>query len=404
MDGDTRRMKQYDQPRFATRPGMSRRAVAGTDRYRQSGLQSARGDALSQAAGRPRMPTYLDYGYTDPTFHGGSLQGDELQPYPSLRDQQQRPPQPQQHQLQPPFAPYEPEMVYGISPQAPAQAPYEVVTPYSARPSAAIEDLSGQFPVPQYFPPNEPTGAGVPAVGVPYLTSVPTYNQPGPIGRPTGSQPFPTTMTDMPPGGTAGRFDLSSSQQPPQQAPSQGVSEPTTLTDAYGQFQRALRGTLDNARTGRLEEASRSLLEISEWLVTNARELGILRDDQVVYTDRLQLWNDFNLCWLAVCQKQKDMLQDMLRTHRQPPHTTLLNDDVMDTLGKELIQLCDRVEQFGLVDYQMGIWEEEILGGKKSSVGCLAFRIYRDLLIVNVQSWANVLISMKAYRRCFAPT
>lgn len=84
----------------------------------------------------------------------------------------------------------------------------------------------------------------------------------------------------------------------------------------------------------------------------------------MVYADRLQLWNDFNLCWLAVCQKQKDLLQDVLRTRRQPPHTTLLNDDVMDNLGKELIQLCDRVEQFGLVDYQMGIWEEEILGGK----------------------------------------
>ena len=112
-------------------------------------------------------------------------------------------------------------------------------------------------------------------MGVPYLTSIPTYNQPGPIGRPTGSQPFPTTMTDMPPGGTAGRFDSSSSQQQPQQASSQVISDPTTLTDAYGQFQRALRGTLDNARTGRLEEASRSLLEISEWLVTNARELGM---------------------------------------------------------------------------------------------------------------------------------
>lgn len=84
----------------------------------------------------------------------------------------------------------------------------------------------------------------------------------------------------------------------------------------------------------------------------------------MVYADRLQLLNDFNLCWLAVCQKQKDLLQDVLRTRRQPPHTTLLNDDVMDNLGKELIQLCDRVEQFGLVDYQMGIWEEEILGGK----------------------------------------
>ncbi|KAF5866218.1 hypothetical protein ETB97_000182 [Aspergillus alliaceus] len=367
MDGDTRRMKQYDQPRFATRPGMSRRAVAGADRYRQSGLQPARGDALSQAAGRQRIPTYLDYGYTDPSFQGASLQGDELQSYPSLRDQQRQPqPQPQQHQqLQQPFAPYEPELVYNISPQGPAQAPYEVVTPYSARPSAAIDDLSGQFPVPQYFPPTEPTGAGVPAVGVPYLTSLPTYNQPGPIGRTTGTQPFPTTMADMPPGGTAGRFDSSSSQQQPQQpqqVPSQTVPEPTTLTDAYGQFQRALRSTLDHARAGRLVEASRPLLEISEWLVTNARELGILRDDQVVYADRLQLWNDFNLCWLAVCQKQKDLLQDVLRTGRQPPHTSLLSGDVMDNLARELIQLCDRLEQYGLVDYQMGIWEEEILG------------------------------------------
>ncbi|KAE8371669.1 hypothetical protein BDV26DRAFT_298598 [Aspergillus bertholletiae] len=308
------------------------------------------------------MPNYLEYGYTDPTFHDGSLQGDELQPYPSLRDQQ-RQPQPQQQQLQPPpFAPYEPEMVYNISPQGPAQAPYEVVTPYSARPSAAIDGLSGQFPVPQYFPSNEPTGAGVPAVGVPYLTSVHTYNQPGPLGRPTGSQPFPTTMTDMPPGGTVGRFESPSSQQQPHQVPSQVAPDPTGFAHSYGQFQRALHGTLNNARTGRLEEASRTLLEISEWLVSNAQELGILRDDQVAYADRLKLWNDFNICWLAVCQKQKDLLQDVLHTRRQPPHTTLLNHDVMDNLGKELIQLCDRMEQHGLVDYQMGIWEEEILG------------------------------------------
>ncbi|KAF7591283.1 hypothetical protein BBP40_001792 [Aspergillus hancockii] len=373
MDGDTRRMKQYDQPRFATRPGMSRRAVTGADRYRQSGLQPARGDAMSQAPGRQRMPTYMDYGYTDPSFQGGSLQGDELQPYPPLHDQQ-RQPQPQQQQLQQSFTPYEPEMVYNMSPQGPVQAHYAVVAPYPARQTAAINALSGQFAVPQYFPPNEPTGAGVPAVGAPYLASqlhLPTYNQPGPIGRSSGTQPFPTTMADMPPGGTTGRFDSSSSQQQSQPVPSQAISESTTLTDAYGQFQRALRGTLDHARAGRLVEASRSLLEISEWLVTNAPELGILRDDQVVYTDRLQLWNDFNICWLAVCQKQKDLLQDLLRTGRQPPHTSLLNSDVMDNLGKELIQLCDRVEEFGLVDYQMGIWEEEILSAPQVLGQCL---------------------------------
>ncbi|KAE8145856.1 hypothetical protein BDV25DRAFT_170177 [Aspergillus avenaceus] len=370
MDGDTRRTKQYDQPRFATRP--SRRAVAEADRYRQSGLQPARGDVLSQATGRQRIPTYLDYGYTD-TFQGPSLQ-DELQPYPSLRDQQrqhqhqQHQPSQQQQQQQSqshpqpqPFPSYESEMVYNINPQGPTQSPYEVVTPYSTRQSAGIDALSGHFSVPQYFPPNEPTGAT--ALGAPYLTSqlqLPTYNQPGPIGRSTGIQPFPTTMTDMPPVGTTGRFDSSASQQP-QQTPSQAVSESTNLSVAYNQFQEALRGTLDHARAGRLVEASRSLLEISEWLVTNARELGILRDDQVPYGDRLRLWENFNICWLAVCQKQKETLQELLRTGHQPLHTSLLSGDVMDNLGKELIQLCDRVEQYGLVDYEMGIWEEEIL-------------------------------------------
>lgn len=36
----------------------------------------------------------------------------------------------------------------------------------------------------------------------------------------------------------------------------------------------------------------------------------------------------------------------------------------MEAMGKALIQLCDQLEQHGLVDYQMGIWEEEILCGK----------------------------------------
>jgi hypothetical protein len=38
----------------------------------------------------------------------------------------------------------------------------------------------------------------------------------------------------------------------------------------------------------------------------------------------------------------------------------------MEEMGKTLIQLCDQLEQHGLVDYQMGIWEEEILCGKST--------------------------------------
>lgn len=44
-----------------------------------------------------------------------------------------------------------------------------------------------------------------------------------------------------------------------------------------------------------------------------------------------------------------------------PQPQTLLGVDDMDKLGHELVRLCDGVSVFGLVDYQMGVAEEEIL-------------------------------------------
>ncbi|KAH8431299.1 uncharacterized protein LDX57_008961 [Aspergillus melleus] len=272
MDGDTRRMKQHEQAQFATRAGMTRRTVsrpygAATDRFRQATLQSTRGDAPSQATGRARLSTsaYLDYEYPDGAFQGGSLQGDELQPYaPTLRDHQRQ-------QVQPSFTGYESEMVYNLNQQGPTQSPYEVVPPYATRQSAAMDALSSQFAVPQYY--NEPTGPGVPS---PYLAQLPlaAYNQPGPIGRSGTTQPFPATMPDMTPVGTTGRLEPSPPSQPQPQQPAAGESfgHPN---ESYGQFHQALRETFADTRAGRLVEASRSLLEISEWLVTNARELGM---------------------------------------------------------------------------------------------------------------------------------
>lgn len=290
MDGDNRRIKHHDPSSFSSRSGVGRRSaprpVAGaTDRFRHAPLQPMRGDPsdLSQATGRARMPTYADYGYTDNPFQGGSLQPEELQPYvpdfarqqQSLREQQQR-----QQQVQQQFASYEPEMVYHLNQpgQAPTAAAYEVVPQYPTRQSAAIEALSSQFAVPQYFPPTEPTGTGVPAVVSPYLTpQLPSgaYNQPGPIGRSNTAQHFPATMADFTTVAAPARLEQ---QSPPQQQQhmAAGVSESMNLGEAHNQFQQALRGTFDHSRSGRLVEASRSLLEISEWLVANARELGKL--------------------------------------------------------------------------------------------------------------------------------
>ena len=89
-----------------------------------------------------------------------------------------------------------------------------------------------------------------------------------------------------------------------------------------------------------------------------------MHDDHLSYPDRLELWKDFNICWLALCQKQKDLTQDYIATGQPPVQASLLTRDRMDAMGKDLIQLCDQLEQHGLVDYQMGIWEEEILCGR----------------------------------------
>lgn len=61
---------------------------------------------------------------------------------------------------------------------------------------------------------------------------------------------------------------------------------------------------------------------------------------------------------------QKDLTQGLLQTTHQTPHVSLLDTVTMEQMGKELVQLCDRLEEHGLVDYQMGVWEEEILSGK----------------------------------------
>ena len=45
---------------------------------------------------------------------------------------------------------------------------------------------------------------------------------------------------------------------------------------AYVQYQEALKQTFENTREGRLAEAGQSLLEISEWLLRAASELGNL--------------------------------------------------------------------------------------------------------------------------------
>lgn len=89
---------------------------------------------------------------------------------------------------------------------------------------------------------------------------------------------------------------------------------------------------------------------------------GLVRDDENHYSQRLVLWEEFNTCWLATLQKQKALTQDMISTGQRPqPPATLIDYDFLEKMGTQLVKHCDNMEKHGLVDYQMGVWEEEIV-------------------------------------------
>ena len=87
----------------------------------------------------------------------------------------------------------------------------------------------------------------------------------------------------------------------------------------------------------------------------------------VVHDQRLNMWTEFNYSWLALLQRQKEVTEQMKRHNQDPALSdSLLDARSLEHIGKEMIRLCDEVERYGLVDYEMGVAEEEILDSKTS--------------------------------------
>lgn len=47
--------------------------------------------------------------------------------------------------------------------------------------------------------------------------------------------------------------------------------------------------------------------------------------------------------------------------HRILPPQNLMTQDFINKMAKDLIRMCDAVEKHGLVDYQYGVAEEQII-------------------------------------------
>lgn len=57
-------------------------------------------------------------------------------------------------------------------------------------------------------------------------------------------------------------------------------------------------------------------------------------------------------------QRQKEMMESGQQLQRPQ---CLIPLERLQKMGKDLVRLCDSVERHGLVDYQYGVWEEQII-------------------------------------------
>lgn len=308
-------------------------------------------------------------------FAESSIQAAPVQAYPAQYGQDTT-----TQRLQQPYQQYGSNIMYNVpaqSQQAP-QSPYESVQPYSQQrgQASAVEALQNLGVPQQYFVPGQegPTSAPNVAMAAPNVQGqyapIQTYTSQSPVGREPLSAGYVGGMSDPSQSSSSGAYG------------GQASYSATTAADmdtAYAQYETELRRTFEAIRDGRIAEAGRLVVNISDWLLTNAELLGmeiqrrgermglrltigLVRDDEPMYAQRLKMWDEFNTCWLSVLQKQREMTQEMVDTGQQPqPPQSLMDTEFMEGMGKEIVRLCDMMEKHGLVDYQMGVWEEEII-------------------------------------------
>lgn len=194
-------------------------------------------------------------------------------------------------------------------------------------------------------------------------------------------------------GGMSSVNTMQQQQQQQQAGANAAVSEDhdyhdAALAEKWVNYQRQLGAVYQDVKTGSLERASETLLSLSNWLLTQVADLGtpaslhphrcrpelltvgigLSQDDATLHDERIKLWNDFNHAWLALLFQQKTIMES---GQQLSGSQRLIPQEALNKMGDELIRLCDGVERHGLVDYQYGVWEEQI----ESSGSCrLRFR------------------------------
>ncbi|CCD51477.1 hypothetical protein BofuT4_P017830.1 [Botrytis cinerea T4] len=348
MDDNNRRRRQNEppyppqDPRYT--PDQSQgRGIPNSipDRYRPGGTGSP---SMNRGVGQASAYSYGGYEPTS-NFSTGIPPNPMQYPsnYPSDQRQQQG------------FSDYNPGLMYpnNVTQQTPQNNIYDG-SQFQGRQPASMQMIPD---VAAPFIQNDPTST-------PATQNYASSNSSTPYQQHQQSPGDRTTLIQQSYSGSVG---LGAMAQAPGTADSMDAGNlqpqnPHVMEEAYSTYQTALKQIFKNIIDLRLAEAGSSLLEVSEWLLGHVTELvsdeGLTVDEAALHADRIQLWNEFNAAWLSIFTRQHDFLESGQRKQDQQ---TLMSLDFINKMGTNLTRLCDSVEKYGLVDYQYGVGESQIM-------------------------------------------
>ncbi|KAL2067845.1 hypothetical protein VTL71DRAFT_15943 [Oculimacula yallundae] len=345
MDDNNRRRRQQEppyqgssDPRFVADQSHGRGfSSASADRYRPLPLNTSPSTGRGPAGASAYSGYYPESAAPFPT----ALPSNTLQYQPAYAQDQRQ----QQN-----FTGYTPDILYNVGQQATQNTAYDPTSQFQARQPTANPMIIDVPPQNGYFqePNNTPgppslqhhASSGSPAV-------YPQHNSPADRSAPLLHQGYPNMTM-----GTMNQNAPDMMEQDDFQSQGQGMEK------AYTTYQTALKQIFQDIIEGHLSAAGDSLLQVSDWLLTHVGDLGLTVDELALKSDRLRLWGEFNTAWLSIFQKQKDMLE--ARQQLQFGQS-LMTQDAINKMAKDLIRMCDAIEKHGLVDYQYGVAEEQIM-------------------------------------------
>ncbi|KAJ2081644.1 hypothetical protein H4R24_002168 [Coemansia sp. RSA 988] len=124
------------------------------------------------------------------------------------------------------------------------------------------------------------------------------------------------------------------------------------LHSNFAEIQGELKRVLDGVNSGRILQSFDILTKVTDAVVVNCETLGLASELPVVESfHRNNFWRALNQCWLVALQN----------VSKAQNYEDQLCEEHIVHLHSSVVHWADTLATFGLVDYEMGFWESDIV-------------------------------------------